>query len=173
MSDSKERVLKVYPDADAYRNRFLAKWFVYRDSNPDVNIGEGVCMAEAWDDATSKLPPESSPADEMEDENVGRRRVSSEDADAYASVCSPAGETASEPKCPYCNEPMKAGDGSYWCMNKKCAEQLYPTGERYKPVPSPVATEGEAEEFWMYKEGFLYGPEKRPAVLPIERKGAK
>jgi hypothetical protein len=32
------------------------------------------------------------------------------------------------PTCPYCGMNMKSGDGSWWCMDKTCHEQLNPYG---------------------------------------------
>ena len=43
-----------------------------------------------------------------------------------------------QPTCPYCHEAMVLGDGSYWCMNKKCAEQFYPSGnDEAAPIRDP------------------------------------
>jgi len=43
--------------------------------------------------------------------------------------------------CPYCSEPMKRGDGSFWCMNTKCAEQFYPSGNDEIPYKDKYLTE--------------------------------
>ena len=66
------------------------------------------------------------------------------------------------PTCPYCGMNMKSGDGSWWCTDKTCHEELYPYGiaqtSDWKEEPA-AAAQSEASEYesaseWYVRMGF-------------------
>jgi hypothetical protein len=75
------------------------------------------------------------------------------------------------PTCPYCGMNMKSGDGSWWCMDKTCHEQLNPYGIaqtsdwKEGPAQPPKAKPVSASEYESAEE-FLA---RLPADDPIRR----
>jgi len=76
------------------------------------------------------------------------------------------------PTCPYCGMNMKSGDGSWWCMDKTCHEQLYPYGIaqtsdwKEGPAQPPKAKPVSASEYESAGE-FFNRVYKAPCVLPF------